>query len=133
MSDVDEIIALERSALDRWGQGDPQGYLEVMASEVTYFDPGQDARVDGLESMNELLVPWTGKIKIDRYEMLAPKVQLHGEVGVLTFNLVNYRASADGSEQAFASWNSTEIYHRIDRRWRIIHSHWSYVKPDLKP
>ena len=132
MSDATEIIAMERAALDRWGNGDPRGYLEIMAAEVTYFDPIQEARVDGLESMNDLLVPWTGKIKIDRYEMLNPSVQRHGDVALLTFNLVNYRKQADGSERPVVRWNSTEIYGRIDGQWRIIHSHWSYVKPDLK-
>ena len=29
-----EIIALERAALDRWGKGDPDGYLEVNAADV---------------------------------------------------------------------------------------------------
>jgi ketosteroid isomerase-like protein len=132
MSDPNEIIAMERKALDRWGNGDPRGYLEIMAPEVTYFDPNQDARVDGLESMNDLLVPWTGKIKIDRYEMMNPKVQWRGDGAVLTFNLVNYRKQADGSERPVVRWNSTEIYGRVDGQWRIIHSHWSYVKPDLK-
>ena len=35
----DTIIALERGALDRWGRGDPQGYLDLYARDVTYFDP----------------------------------------------------------------------------------------------
>jgi len=41
------IIALERSALDRWGKDDPQGFLETYAPDVTYFDPGSERRVDG--------------------------------------------------------------------------------------
>ena len=132
MSDGVEIITLERAALDRWGTGDPRGYLEIMAPEITYFDPGQDRRVDGLERMHALLVPWTGKIKIDRYEMLQPTVQRHGTVALLTFNLVNYRREADGAERQVVAWNATEVYGRVDGQWRIIHSHWSYVKPDLK-
>lgn len=35
---ADEVIALERAALDRWGKGDPKGFLEIYAPEVTYFD-----------------------------------------------------------------------------------------------
>lgn len=34
-----ELIALERSALDRWIKLDPQGYLALYGSEITYFDP----------------------------------------------------------------------------------------------
>jgi ketosteroid isomerase-like protein len=132
MSDAHDVIAMERAALDRWGAGDPQGYLEIMAPDVTYFDPIQDRRVDGLPAMTAMLVSWTGKIKVDRYDMVNPLVQQHGEAALLTFNLVSYRRTADGSEQAIAHWNSTEMYARVDGAWRIVHSHWSFVKPDLR-
>lgn len=125
-----QIIAMERGALDRWGRGDPQGYLDIMAPEVTYFDPSEDARVDGLDAMKALLEPLTGKIKIDRYDMINPVVQSHGGVALLTFNLVSY-GTANGVETAVARWNSTEIHASIGGRWQIIHSHWSYIKPDL--
>ena len=64
MSDADAIIATERAALDRWGAGDPYGYLEIMAPEVTSFDPVQERRVDGLPATTALLVSWTGKSMI---------------------------------------------------------------------
>jgi ketosteroid isomerase-like protein len=130
--DPERIIAMERAALDRWGRGDPQGYLEIMAPGVTYFDPVQEARIDGLPAMQALLVPLTGKIRVDRYDMLRPRVQHHGEVAILTFNLLSYRKQADGSEQVVARWNSTEIYARLEGQWRIVHSHWSFIKPELK-
>jgi hypothetical protein len=53
----EEIIAIERSALDRWITGDPQGYLDLFAPEVTYFDPTRERRVDGLEAMKTALGP----------------------------------------------------------------------------
>lgn len=74
----DSIIAAERAALDRWGKGDPQGYLETYAPEITYFDPMQERRIDGIDAMRKLLFPLTGKIKVDRYEMIGPKVQRYG-------------------------------------------------------
>jgi ketosteroid isomerase-like protein len=130
--DPDQIVAMERAALDRWGAGHPLGYLEIMASEVTYFDPSQERRVDGLRAMKDLLVSWTGKIKVDRYDMVSPIVQQHGDAAILTFNLVSYRRRSDGSEHAIAHWNSTETYARVDGGWKIVHSHWSFVKPELK-
>src|SRR5947209_169678 len=70
-ADAKNIIALERAALDRWGNGDPQGYLALCAPDITYFDPA-DRRVDGLDAMRKVLEPITGKIKISHYEMLDP-------------------------------------------------------------
>jgi ketosteroid isomerase-like protein len=124
----EEIIALERTALDRWSLGDPQLFIELDAPEVTYFDPFQKQRVDGIEAMKRLMASIKGTFTIPRYELLNPTVQRHGEVAVLTFNLVNYLA--DG--KVMNRWNATEVYSRIDGKWRIIHSHWSYTTPERK-
>jgi uncharacterized protein (TIGR02246 family) len=123
---------MERAALDRWGKGDPQGYVDIMANDVTYFDPVREKRLDGLEAMKLMLAPITGKIKVSRYDMIDPKVQAHGDSALLTFNLVSYVTAPDGQERAIARWNSSELYARVDGQWRIVHSHWSYIKPELK-
>lgn len=131
----EEIMALERSALDRWIAFDPQGYLDLYAADVAYFDPNQERRVDGREAMKTLLEPvknFKGSIKDRRYEMIAPQVQHHGDVALLTFHLINYGKLADGKEAVLARWNATEVYSRMGGKWRIIHSHWSYTKPELK-
>lgn len=126
------IIALERAALDRWGQGDPGGYLELYAADVTYFDPVQPARVDGRDAMTALYAPFVGQIRVDRYDLIAPMVQRHGEVAVLTFNLVSYQTAPDGREAAVARWNATAVYRRDGGAWRSIHAHWSFIQPELK-
>lgn len=128
-----DVIAAERAALDRWGRGDPGGFLETYAPDITYFDPMQATRIDGLDAMKQLLGPLAGKFKIHRYEMLNVKVQQHGDFAVLTYNVVNYIKEPDGSEKAGPRWNSTSVYRRRDGRWRTIHSHWSFTKPDVKP
>ncbi len=125
-----EIIGLERAALERWGKGDPQGYLEIMAPDTTYFDPALEKRLDGLAAVKEYIVPFTGKIRIDSYEMINPQVQRYGDVAVLTFNLIDSVKRPDREEKV--RWNSTEVYRRIDGNWKIVHSHWSYIKPQLK-
>jgi ketosteroid isomerase-like protein len=132
---LEELVALERSALDRWIRLDPQGYLDLQAEEVTYFDPFTESRVDGLEAMRlraaaikNVKLPFTDP----RCEMSNPKVQHHGDVALLTFNLVNYGKLADGQDRVLARWNSTEVYQRIGGTWRIIHSHWSFVQPEVK-
>jgi uncharacterized protein (TIGR02246 family) len=127
-----DVEAMERAALDRWGKGDPQGYLSIMANEVTYFDPMQEKRIDGVEAMKTMLAPITGKVKVSRFDMINPKVQRHGDSALLTFNLVSYVAQPDGKERAAARWNSSELYAQVDGQWRIVHSHWSYIKPELK-
>ena len=126
------IVALERGALDRWGKGDPQGFFEIMAPDQTYFDPTTAKRIDGHDALKNYFAPFTGKIKIERYEMIAPTVQRSGDLAVLTFNLVSYGAQLDGGPKTTVPWNSTEVYQRLNGSWKIVHSHWSYVKPVLK-
>jgi len=132
---LDEIVALERAALDRWITLDPQGYLDLFASEVSYFDPQREKRVDGLDAMKTLLGPIKGlksPFTKPHYDMIAPRLQTHGDVALLTFNLVSYGTPPGRDEIVVARWNSTEVYGRIDGRWKILHSHWSFTKPELK-
>ena len=78
---TDPIIALERGALDRWGKGDPGGYLELYATDVTYFDPQREKRVDGVAAMKRLLEPIKGTFKADGYEMIEPRGAAGGHDG----------------------------------------------------
>ena len=126
------VVALERRALDRWGKGDPQGFLDIMASDQTYFDPMTAKRIDGQDALKTYFAPFTGKIKIEKVEMIDPKVQRSGDLAVLTFNLVDYGAQVGDGPKTTARWNSTEVYQRLNGSWKIVHSHWSYVKPVLK-
>ena len=49
------IVALERSALERWGKGDPQGFFDIMAPDQTYFDPTTAKRIDGQDELKDIL------------------------------------------------------------------------------
>jgi ketosteroid isomerase-like protein len=126
------IIAMEQRALARWGKGDPGGYFEIMAPGTTYFDPTLDKRIDGVGALHALIDPFNGKIHVERAEMIDPKVQQQGDIAVLTFNLISHGARVGDGPKGDVRWNSTEVYQRISGRWRIIHSHWSYTKPELK-
>ena len=128
-----DVIAVEKAALDRWGNGDPDGYLSIYGKDITYFDPFQPARVDGDSSLRALYGPFKGKIKVDRYEMLQTKVQRSGDIAVFSYRIQNYAKQADGSEKPTSKWNVTEVFQRRDGKWRTIHSHFSFTQPDLKP
>ncbi len=61
-----EIIALERSALDKWAQSETGGYIEISAEDITWFDftPGEQLRVDGLQAVRNFLKPLDANIRI---------------------------------------------------------------------
>jgi ketosteroid isomerase-like protein len=125
---ADQIVMLERGALDRWGKGDPGGFLEVYATDITYFDPLIAARIDGHQAMDDYYRPCIGKIRVTRYEMLNPHVIVDGNMALLAYNLVNYIQDTDGLESVGTRWNSTSVYQRVGDIWKTIHSHWSFTQ-----
>jgi ketosteroid isomerase-like protein len=131
--DGQAIIDLERAALDRWGKGDPDGYLEIMAPEVTYFDPSTPARRDGRDALKPLLDIIRGRLSIDSFEIIEPKVIRSGDMAILSLNLISRGASFNGSPKRDAKWNITEVYRRIDGSWKIVHSHFSNTTPQPSP
>ena len=76
------IIAMERSALDRWGGGDPSGFLEISAPDVVYFDPFLERRIDGREALARHYEAVRGKVSISRDELINPLVQVAGDAAV---------------------------------------------------
>jgi ketosteroid isomerase-like protein len=129
--DPEKIIALEKTALDRWGKGDPQGYLETYAPDITYFDPGREKRADGIQAMKDYLAPITGKVRVRSYEMTDAKIQRLGDVAVLSYQLTSHAIMPDGSPYT-ARWNSTKVYGLYNGNWKLFHDHWSFIKPELK-
>jgi ketosteroid isomerase-like protein len=125
-TDISEtIIALEKGALEKWNQGNPSGYLELSADDVTYFDPSIEQRLDGLENLKKYYEPIKGQIHVSKYEMLNPKVNATNDMAVLTFNLNSYMADT------VSKWNCTEVYRlEPNGQWKIVHTHWSsFIKP----
>ena len=120
VSVAEQIIGLERAALDRWGKGDPSGFLEICAPDVVYFDPFLKRRIDGLAELKTHYEGIRGKIQIDRYDLLNPLVQADERLAVLTFNYVSW------GNEGESRWNCTEAYQKDPSGWRIIQTHWSY-------
>ena len=77
---AEHILQLERTALDRWGRGDPSGFLEISARDVSYFDPFTERRLDGLPALRTLYDSIRGKVKIVRSDIIEPRVQVAGDV-----------------------------------------------------
>lgn len=123
---ANELIALERSAVDAWSRGDPLGYINICADDVTWFDfnPGPQPRIDGLEAVRNYVTPLASEVPPHTYELLDPKVQVYGDTAVLTFHWRG--TTTDG--QPLPEWKATSVYVWEDGAWRMVHSHWSPVQ-----
>ena len=121
-----EIIALERSALDKWSQGNTRGYIDIGADDVTWFDftPGAQPRIEGLEAIRNYMAPLAGQIPLHTYDIVNPKVQVYDNTAILTFH---WNASTtDG--KPLPRWKTTSVYHWKNGKWRMVHAHWSIVQ-----
>jgi ketosteroid isomerase-like protein len=120
-NDQETILALERGALKRWCKGDPSGFGDIAADEVSGFDHTSEARVDGIAALKQHFSQYEGKVNVPRFEMPNAMVRLHHDIAVLTFNWHTY--AEDG--RLTSRWNATEVYSHPGGQWKLLHSHWS--------
>lgn len=123
----DIILSLENGAMERWRKGDPWGFTDISAPEVTYFDTGTPKRLDGLEALKAEYAKREGKIHYDVMEFIDPKVQVHGDAAVLFYRFFSTHLNPDGSIASRTPWNCTEVFFKIKGKWKIVHTHWSYI------
>lgn len=120
-----EIIALEKDALDKYFQGDMTGYLELWSKDnFTYFDANCKERIDTYEEVADFLTNVIGKrMHADSYAFHAPRVQFGKDMAVLTYQL-----HADTSLIEM-HYNVIEIFQKEGTAWKVIHSTWDLITP----
>lgn len=125
------ILAIERGAMDRWCKGDPSGFINIFASDVTVLDARTERTLSGIKEVTAYYEPIRGKVSISRYEFVNPRVQVVGDAAILTYNFVSYSES----NQVMSRFNFTEVYRHAGPTWKVVHSHASYTqgRPAEKP
>ena len=121
---AEELIALERSALDKWFNGDTSGYAALWSRRsFTYFDGVVAERVENHETIEAFLKMLDGKLFADSYDFRNPRVQTGNDMAVLTYQLFAKTTLLD------MAYNCVEVFQKEDDGvWRVIHSTWSLYK-----
>ncbi|MCM1071917.1 MAG: hypothetical protein NC210_06675 [[Clostridium] fimetarium] len=121
------IIELEKSALDKWFNGDTSGYDQLWSHrDFSYFDAVVTRRVDSHEEIEPLLASIEGKLFADSYDFRDPRVQFSDDMsmGVLTYQLYAKTTLID------MAYNCIEVYRKeADGSWHVAHSTWSFIRP----
>jgi ketosteroid isomerase-like protein len=123
-----ELMTLEAGAMERWRKGDPWGFIEISDEEVTYFDSGTPRRIDGKAALSAEYKTREGKIFYPVMEFIDPQVRACGDMAVLFYRFFSTRLKPDESIESRTPWNCTEVFQRKEEAWRIIHTHWSFIK-----
>jgi ketosteroid isomerase-like protein len=122
------IFRLEDGAMEQWRQGNPMRWAEISADEISYIDPNLVSPIIGIEAYRKYLRGLIGKISYDASEYVKPRVALYGNAAVLTYNYHSLCRGENGALKRTSFWNTTEVYGMREGRWKIVHSHWSYIE-----
>jgi hypothetical protein len=119
------IMEKVKAANDRWSSGDPMGFMECAAQDVTWIDDlGAQNRIIGYEALKAYLENFKGQIPPHQYELLDPFFQYYDDIVVLTYR---YQGTIDGVP--LDPWKVTSVYRYAEGTWSSVHENWSLVKP----
>ena len=127
-----DILLLEKNAMERWRNGDPMGFVELSAGDILYVDPGLAKPIQGLEEYQVYMKGLEGKVHYQRSEFLGARVVMVGEAALLTYNYRSSVLTEQGDVISFTPWNTTEVYFRREGAWKTVHTHWSFVNHRLR-
>ncbi len=124
---ANEVIALARA---QWAAGiakDTAKQISFLADDYTEFNPGYPTRLDGKE-LNATLYRAAdmGEAKTLVSDMVNAKVQVYGDVAILTYNYIGSTLNADGEVEPSLA-KSTRVYAKIDGAWKLVHANFAPV------
>jgi ketosteroid isomerase-like protein len=130
----DTILSLEKAAMERWRNGDPMGFVDLSAEDISYVDPGLTKPIIGLEEFKAYMKQLEEKFHYQKSEFIDPKVVIAGEAALLSYNYRSSQLTPEGEVTSQTPWNATEVYFKRENEWKIVHTHWSFINhrvPDI--
>lgn len=120
------LVEFERSIQWRWSSGDPTGYMDALAVDVTYVDPLAEDLLVGRDAVREHFQRIYAPAGITRQEYLNEHARSIGtDEGLLVFTFNTYQQDDNGDEKLFLSWNMTLTFRKSGDSWLMTHGHLS--------
>jgi ketosteroid isomerase-like protein len=100
-----------------------------IADDYTEFNPDFPVRLDGKALTNRLFEAQqrSGDKSLES-DMENAKVQVYGDVAILTYNFVGVTQKKDGSTQTNLA-KSTRVYAKMGGQWKLVHANFAPVLP----
>lgn len=119
---ADEVMRITRALWAADAQKDLAGAMKNIADDYTEFNPEFATRLDG-KAMSRALTDAghkaAGRTLVS--EMANPKVQVYGNVAILSYNYVGVAQDKDGVNQTIRA-KSTRVYVRQGNDWMLVHA-----------
>ena len=95
---------------------------KILADDYTEFNGGFSTRVDGKALNSRFAEAFDkGAGQVIAAEMLNPKVQVYGDVAILTYNYAGVNQNKDG-EVDNTKAKSTRVYVKMNGTWKLVHA-----------
>jgi len=123
-----EVMALARSQWAAEVQGKSVAEQSVsMADDYTEFNPLYPVRIDGKAANMALYeADSSSGSRSVTGDMMNPKVQVYGDVAILTYNYVGVNRDKDGKTSSSAA-KSTRVYAKQGGAWKLVHANFAPV------
>ena len=122
---AEEIIAITKA---QWAAEKEKNVAEAMknvADDYTEFNPNSPVRVDGkalAAHIQEVLATGNGRSVLA--EMANEKVQVYGDVAILTYNYFGAVKDKNGDIQQTPA-KSTRVYTKKNGKWMLVHANFA--------
>ena len=101
--------------------------MQNVADEYTEFNADTPTRVDGKDLSMRLADAFAGGVgSLVAAEMANEKVQVYGDVAILTYNFVGMTKDKDGVVAPTLA-KSTRVYVNKDGQWMLVHANFAPV------
>ena len=124
---ADQVIAVTKAQWAAEMRKDVDAAMKNVADDCTVFESGFPTRLDGKAMSTrwqEALAGGSGSLVMA--EMANEKVQVYGDVAILSYNYIGATKDKDGKiEPSLAK--STRVYVKQDGQWMLVHANFAPV------
>ena len=122
-----KVIALAKAQWASEMAKNVSASMKNIADDYTEFNPEYPTRVDG-KAMNQRLAEASSGASgsLVAAEMANEKVQVYGDVAILTYNFIGSLKDKDGEIEPLLA-KSTRVYVKQGGRWLLVHANFGAV------
>ena len=123
----EEVIKLTYQQWAAEIANDPAASAAILADDYTEFNPDFPTRIDGKALNTRLYAALAeGGGRALAGEMANAKVQVYGDVAILTYNYLGVLKNGEG-EVAPSLAKSTRVYVKMNGEWKLVHANFAPV------
>ncbi|MGH9315918.1 MAG: nuclear transport factor 2 family protein [Thermoanaerobaculia bacterium] len=125
---ADEVIALTKTIWAADMQKNVAGQVKYLADDYTEFTDDYPTRLDG-KAINTRLAEGSAQASgsLVVAEMANEKVQVYGDVAILTYNFIGITKDKDGKTEPTRA-KSTRVYVKQGGQWMLVHANFAPAK-----